>query len=103
MISVYLTHCKFLKKGDGGANTPISGERAAPFLRDPRFLTGGGPGEGGGAAFRWAGERARVVAGRLQELPLFQVPTRTLSRPYIGTRASHSVPRRPWTSTLESS
>ena len=24
-------------KGDGGANTPISGERAALFLRDPRF------------------------------------------------------------------
>ena len=28
-----------LKKGDGGANTPISRERAAPFLRDHRFLT----------------------------------------------------------------
>ena len=32
-------HYTFLKHEDGGANTPISGERAAPFLRDPRLLT----------------------------------------------------------------
>ena len=33
-ISVSLTHYTFLKNGDGGASTPISGERAAPFPRD---------------------------------------------------------------------
>jgi len=39
-------HSTLLKKGDGSANTPVSGERAAPFLRDPRFLTTRTPGPG---------------------------------------------------------
>ena len=33
-----LSHYTFLKKGDGGAKTPISGKSAALFLRDPRFF-----------------------------------------------------------------
>ena len=33
-----------LKKGVGGANTPISGASAAPFLRGPRCLTTRTPG-----------------------------------------------------------
>jgi hypothetical protein len=31
-ISVSVQHYTFLKKGDGGANTPISRERATPYL-----------------------------------------------------------------------
>jgi len=37
-ISVSLTHYTFFKKGEGGANTPTSGERIAPFMRDPSPL-----------------------------------------------------------------
>jgi hypothetical protein len=33
------SHTLLLQKGDGGANTPISGRRAAPFLRNLRCLT----------------------------------------------------------------
>ena len=46
LISFFLTHYTFLKKRDGGANTPISGKGAAPFLRDPRCLTKRTPGLG---------------------------------------------------------
>ena len=43
-IFAVLTHYTFLKKRDEGANTPISRKRAAPFLRDPRFLKTRTPG-----------------------------------------------------------
>ena len=43
-ISISLSQYTFLKKGDGGANTPVSGKVAAPFLRDPQFLATRTPG-----------------------------------------------------------
>jgi hypothetical protein len=33
MISVSLTDYTFIKQGDGGANTPFSEKKAAPFAR----------------------------------------------------------------------
>ena len=60
----------FLKKGDGGANTPISGERAAPFLRDPRFLTTRTPGPW--CFFFWQGGRKDHAKGYMYRYCIFE-------------------------------